>query len=211
LFFFLRGRGGVIDQAIKTISTNWLLSVVLLLGAAPSVAENNSTVIHFGCGMKQGNEVFQNIHKAMTAVLADMGYEFQMSHLPRNRVEAELDSGRIDGICGKTRYYYENSPVALPVLPPVSLGRLILFGRHDSPDINTSDVHLLYVRGSSSMRDYLDEAGLSAKAGLSIQQITTIYQGLRMVAANRADYLVEFAGPGMSALKELGLEEQINP
>ncbi|GAA5317470.1 MAG: hypothetical protein AseanaTS_26750 [Candidatus Pelagadaptatus aseana] len=189
-------------KGMKVSAAVLSVALALLLSAAAG-AQDNPKVVHFGCGMKDSNRVFQEIDKALSAVFTAMGYEFHMTHFPRIRVEAELESGRLDGICGKTRHYFENSDVALPLSPPVSMGHLVLFGRDDSKGLSEPDVRLLYVRGSSSVRAYLDQAKLTA------EPITTIYQGLKMVAAKRVDYLIEFAGPGRNAINELGLEVQI--
>lgn len=142
---------------------------------------------------------------AMRGILVDLtaevaaaaDYDFEPVPLPLPRVQSEVESGAVDGMClvvTPTRLEY-----AVPTAEPLTTGRVTLFVRHDCPsyaelaavksldDLARTDITVIASEGNGWIRENIEKRGI--KTVFANGTLGTV----RMLIGKRGDVVVDMS------------------
>lgn len=178
--------------AKHTLSSLQLILATLLLGTALStVAQPQKQHIKFACSESSESPLFKMLELVFSHFFTAEGYQFSMQTTSEQRMILEVSSGRLDGACGQNK----------PVFEDLNDSRLM---QTNTPIANLairalSRKHLSGIQVLEELRDSPHRVGIIASTGTALaaqqqqihfQNIVTVDRGVKMLAANRLDYVV---------------------
>lgn len=169
----------------------------------------NAETIVFGCATKANGETQQRFELLATKAFQNMGYNLKVVHLSRLRERTELEQGRIDGSCAKSRYYVDNvSDNTVLVEAPLTRDSIDIFSANASKKINSiSDFdpsdRIAIVQSTYVVRP--DIAPLTDR----LIEVNSIEQGLSMLADGELDYFIDFKFAVIEHLDQIPLKNPI--
>lgn len=167
--------------------------------------------IVFACSFDESSPDLLAVKRIYSEAFAALGYDFSMIYPPAGRGIAMLDSGLVDGDCGRNGKFIEmtGSHNLLRVLEPIRNVNVSVWTNSPNikistlTDINRKGVQVGYVRGLIGVRSILDSFGNIKK--LSLNDTVT---GLKMLSANRLNF---FVGVDSNVRQGLRVMEFQNP
>ncbi|MAZ86606.1 MAG: hypothetical protein CL693_03095 [Cellvibrionaceae bacterium] len=170
-----------------------LKSLCLLLLPLYCLANSTyaSTSVVFACAEASDSQLFSVLTEIYSHFLEPFELDFSMQTTTEQRMISEVASGRIDGACGQSIPMFEslNSPHVVRSSPPIAM----LSVRAVSTTHHTSIKSLSELTHSPLRIGIIASTGTALAAqqrGISFQNILHIDRGIRMLAANRLDYVI---------------------
>ncbi len=206
---FLQPRHRSIAQQLsKAISEYKSQTPYVLFGDDPLPSLRENTIL-FSCAVPQKHPQFDELEQFYRQVFNLLGYGFTMASVPRAREVAELNSGRVDGTCGRTALPpFSNHPHLIQIATPIGRHRPQVLTNHFQQQIQSlkdldPDKTLAYVRGSEGLSDQ------HFPAGLKRIPVTNADIAIKMLAAGRIDYFIDTPLTIEASLKRLSINRPL--
>ncbi len=176
----------------------------------PAVWEKDDKSIVFGCSISSESKYYVLLENFYRKVFTQLGYDFTMVSLPREREMAELFKNSLDGTCGRrkdTRSHIFSKLERLPT--PIIALSYVLLSREPYPDIrNLEEIPpgkmLSYVRGGAIALDILEK-----QAHIKIFKVTDAEVGIKMLAGGRVDFFYGISATANRVLSRLRFQQTI--
>lgn len=164
------------------------------------IPEKNRGTMVFSCSLDKKVKLYRYFDHLYSEAFKKLGYQFRMISLPRARETHELSLGRIDGSCGRTKFVGEQHENVLQVNESVLQIEMRVWSHLPSEELTSladipASATLAMVRGTT----YLENKLSNYKGKLVY--IPTIGAGLKMLAAERVEFLMGFES-GVQTLVE---------
>ncbi|MGH1370584.1 MAG: hypothetical protein ACRBBW_01015 [Cellvibrionaceae bacterium] len=170
------------------------ISATLLLLPLLSLASLGSTIdreISFACPESSNSQVFKAIERTYSHFFEMNGQEFSMRTTTEKRMLLEISSERLDGGCAQSNPVFDNlnSPILVRGNTPIAQLLVKALSRQELSDLSALEqlqdtAFRVGIVGSSGT------ALAAKKLNLKFQNILTIDRGVKMLAANRLDYVI---------------------
>jgi|GEM_PF-6843339 len=147
--------GGMLLTSIATAAER--KSLHLSCASSPDLPKLQVNTILLSCALPQNHQLFARLEQFYRKTFHALGFGFTMASVPRAREIAELNSGRVDGTCGRTAIPpFSNHPHLKRVATPI--GRYtpqLLTNNHQNRIQSLKDLapgyKLAYIRGSEGI------------------------------------------------------------
>ncbi len=147
--------------------------------------------IIFSCSLHAESSFYKELDLRYTHLFGELGYSYQQVSMPRTREAHELSWGNIDGVCGRTKSHAQHQPNSVRVGIPIYKSKVRVWSLSAVDDIHSSedltpDRRVAYVRGTTFLKNTLK--GYDGQ----LVPVFDMMTGIKMLVANRIDYLVGF-------------------
>jgi len=181
------------------------LALAILLLSTSLHAEALQKHITFACSESTHSPLFKMLDIVFSHFFASHGYGFSMQTTSEQRMISEVSSGRLDGACGQNKPMFDalNDPNLIRTTTPIANLAVRALSREELSAIQS----LEELQHSSLKIGIIASTGTALAAqqqGVHFDNIVTIDRGVRMLAANRLDYVVSNHIQINRALNDLG-------
>jgi len=184
-----------------------LKSLCLLLFPLYCLANSTyaSKSVVFACAETSDSQLFSVLTEIYSHFFESFELNFSMQSTTEQRMISEVASGRIDGACGQNIPMFEslNNPHVVRTSPPIAM----LSVRAVSTKQHTTIQSLSELTHSRLRIGIIASTGTALAAqqrGINFQNILHIDRGIRMLAANRLDYVISNHIQIQRALNDIG-------
>lgn len=159
----------------------------------PLPTKRNNNEMIFGCSSSKNSQIFKTAESFYGSVFKEMGYTLTMVALPRAREIAELNKGILDGTCARGNYPPFNQSANLIKLktPIATVTYEVIATTPQPPFQHPADIpkgkRIAFVRGSPIADKLLEKHPAKNRI-----PVTNVDIGMKMLAARRIDYYVDF-------------------
>lgn len=182
-----------------------VLSTLLLTTSLLAGAVEPQKHITFTCSESSNSPLFKMLEIVFSRFFEPHGYSFSMQTTTEQRMISEVSSGRIDGACGQNKPMFDtlNDPNIIRTTTPIANLAIRALSRKELSAIRS----LKGLQHSTLRIGIIASTGTALAAqqqGVHFDNIVTIDRGVRMLAANRLDYVISNHIQIHRALNELG-------
>jgi hypothetical protein len=176
----------------------------------PAVLEKDDKSIVFGCSISSESKYYVLLENFYRKVFTQLGYDFTMVSLPREREMAELLKNSLDGTCGRRKDAPNQIFSKLERLPtPIIALSYVLLSRESYPEIRYLDeipagMTLSYVRGGAIAQDILEK-----QEHIKVFKVTDAEVGIKMLAGGRVDFFYGISATANRVLSRLQFKQTI--
>ena len=182
---------------------------MLAISAGVHASQHKHEIV-FTCPAPPHSILFRIMAASYRHFFAQNELGFRMIHGQERRGVLEVSQGRFDGVCGKTGFTLDPQTRKSLLQTNASLLQLSItpLGRSGLPEISdlaapqNAQYRFGVIEGSSS-------AYLARKYNLNHQDVSTVDRGVRMLAANRLDYLLSNVMQMRRVIGDIKPEQQL--
>ncbi len=167
-----------------------LCILLLPLYCLATTAYASKTIV-FACAEAPSSQLFSVLTEIYSHFFEPFELAFSMQSTTEQRMISEVASGRIDGACGQNIPMFEslNSPRVVRSAPPIAMLSVRAVSTNTHRPIKSLS-ELTHTRLRIGIIASTGTALAAQQRGIGFQNILNIDRGIRMLAANRLDYVI---------------------
>jgi hypothetical protein len=165
--------------------------------------------ITFACSLKENGAGFHVLDKLYRGAFNALGFNFAMKYIPAARIDYELISGSIDGVCLRMTSKTVKPDYNLVAVNHIITSAPLQLWSHNIQEIMDEYVPidqsvLAYVRGVKAAESFVEK-----HPNLKTLKANDADQLLKYIAGRRADYALDFDLSLMSSMNNIKLFDRL--